>query len=85
MRALAYVGAVQAFESAGIEAVSVSACSAGTIVGALVTAGMPGGEIERLVLRTDFRRFASQDAGPALPPCDDGHSRLTARPGSRTW
>jgi predicted acylesterase/phospholipase RssA len=60
MRALAYVGAVQAFESAGIEVVSVSACSAGTIVGALVTAGMPGGEIERLVLRTDFRRFASR-------------------------
>ena len=62
MRALAYVGAVQAFESAGIEVVSISACSAGTIVGALVTAGVPGGEIERLVLGTDFRRFASRSA-----------------------
>src|SRR5215813_2931530 len=62
MRALAYVGAVQAFESAGIEVVSVSACSAGTIVGVLVTAGVPSGEIERLVLGTDFRRFASRSA-----------------------
>lgn len=62
MRALAYVGAVQAFESAGIEVASVSACSAGTIVGALVAAGTPSGEIERLVLGTDFRRFAVRSA-----------------------
>ncbi|HUK70719.1 MAG TPA: patatin-like phospholipase family protein [Streptosporangiaceae bacterium] len=58
MRALAYIGAVQAFESADIEVASVSACSAGAIVGALVAAGSPGGELERLMLGTDFRRFA---------------------------
>lgn len=62
MRVLAYVGAVQAFENAGIEVASVSACSAGTIIGALVAAGTPSGEIEQLVLETDFRRFAGRSA-----------------------
>jgi predicted acylesterase/phospholipase RssA len=62
MRALAYIGAVQAFENAGIEVASVSACSAGSVVGALVAAGRSGGELERLVLDTDFRRFAVRSA-----------------------
>lgn len=62
IRALAYIGAVQAFESADIEVASVSACSAGAIVGALVAAGSSGEELERLVLDTDFRRFAIRSA-----------------------
>jgi len=62
MRVLAYVGAVQAFENAGIEVASVSACSAGTIIGALVAAGIPGEEIEQLVLETDFPQYAGRSA-----------------------
>jgi predicted acylesterase/phospholipase RssA len=38
VRALAYVGVIQALEADEIEPVSVSACSAGAVVGALYAA-----------------------------------------------
>lgn len=60
IRVLAYVGAVQAFEAAGIEVASVSACSAGSVVGALVAAGRSGRELEQLTGETALERFADR-------------------------
>jgi predicted acylesterase/phospholipase RssA len=58
VRALAYVGVLQAFEAAEIEPEGVAACSAGTIIGALIAAGKGADEIESEVLDADLRGLA---------------------------
>jgi predicted acylesterase/phospholipase RssA len=58
VRCLAYVGAVQALEAADVKVEGVAACSAGTIVGALLAAGVSGDEMENAVLHADLARLA---------------------------
>ncbi len=63
-RCLSYVGAVAALEERGISFASVSACSAGTLIGALLCAGITGSELEEKILSTDLSRLAGE---PILP------------------
>jgi NTE family protein len=56
-RCLAYVGALRALSECGHRFASISACSAGTLVAALVCAGLPLSRIEELLLETNLRQF----------------------------
>ena len=49
MRTVAYVGALQAMEQAGVEIATVSAVSAGAVIGALIADGKTGDELAELV------------------------------------
>jgi NTE family protein len=56
-RCIAYVGALRALSEMGYTFESISACSAGTIIGALVCAGLPPDKIESMILQADFKRL----------------------------
>jgi predicted acylesterase/phospholipase RssA len=54
LKCFSYIGAVQKLQEAGITISSVSACSMGTIIGALLCAGLPMTEVEEKILNFDF-------------------------------
>jgi NTE family protein len=56
-KCVAYVGALRALSSKVYRFESVSACSAGTVIAALVCSGRSLDEIEKLILKTDFKQF----------------------------
>lgn len=60
MKCLSYVGAVGALARQGFEFKSISACSAGSLIGALLAAGKTPAELESFVLDLDLRRFAGR-------------------------
>lgn len=60
VRTLAYVGALEVLEKAGIEFASISASSAGSLVGAVVATGRPMREIGEQFARLDLRRMISR-------------------------
>lgn len=64
VKTLAYVGALAVLEEAGIEFASISACSAGSLIGALVATGLPMREVQARVEAVDLRRLLGQ---PSLP------------------
>lgn len=64
VRCLAYAGALQALRAAGISFASVSACSAGTFVAALICAGVSPERLGELVRGIDLPRLA----GPRVWP-----------------
>ena len=55
VRATSYVGAVRFLEEEGFEWATISACSSGTLIGALLATGMSARDLERKVLETDLR------------------------------
>lgn len=64
VKTLAYIGALEAFAEAGIEFASISACSAGSLVGALVATGIPMSEVRSRVESVDLRRLLSHSTFP---------------------
>lgn len=58
VRCLAYIGALEQLTADGYEFESVSACSAGTLVGALLGSGVAPAEMRDAVLSTDLRHLA---------------------------
>ena len=64
VKTLAYVGALAVLEEAGIEFASISACSAGSLIGALVATGLPMREVQARVEAVDLRRLLGK---PSLP------------------
>jgi len=64
VKTLAYVGALEVLQDAGIEFESVSACSAGSLIGALVASGTPIHRIREGLEATDLGRIRSR---PTLP------------------
>ena len=63
-RTLAYVGALEVLAEAGIGFESISACSAGSLIGALVATGLPMREVQARVEAVDLRRLLGK---PSLP------------------
>lgn len=57
-RCLSYIGAIRELQVRGYSLASISACSAGTVVAALICAGLTPDRIEELVLNIDFKRLA---------------------------
>lgn len=68
VRTLAYVGALEVLEDAGIEFASISACSAGSLVGAVVATGRPMRDVREKIGKLDLRRLVSRGRlpGPLL-------------------
>lgn len=60
IRCISYVGALAALAERGYTVASVSACSAGSMIGVLLCAGLSPKTIERLILETDLKRFESK-------------------------
>jgi predicted acylesterase/phospholipase RssA len=65
VRVVAYLGALEVLEEAGIEFASISACSAGSLVGALMATGRPMREIREKIEAIDLRRLVSRARRPA--------------------
>lgn len=66
-RGFAHIGAVRAFEEAGIDFDLIVGVSAGSIVGALYAAGVSADEMARYAAGVDLKRIHS---GRPFPPCD---------------
>jgi len=66
VKTLAYVGALEVLADAGIEFASVSACSAGSLVGALVATGQSMHTIRTQLENADLRRLISQSRLPGV-------------------
>jgi predicted acylesterase/phospholipase RssA len=64
VRTLAYVGALEALEDAGIKFASISACSAGSLVGAVVATGRKMRDVRARIEAIDLRRLVSRDRLP---------------------
>jgi predicted acylesterase/phospholipase RssA len=64
VRTLAYVGALEVLEDTGIEFASISACSAGSLVGALVATGRPMRDVRAKIEAIDLRRLVSSGRLP---------------------
>jgi NTE family protein len=62
VKGIALVGAVSVLEEHGYEFNRIAGTSAGSVVGALLAAGMPAAEMVELMRSMDYRRF--QDEGP---------------------
>lgn len=67
MLGIGHVGAVSSVEEHGLRFRRVAGTSAGSIVGALVAAGMPGARLRELVGRLDYQRFLDKDALDRVP------------------
>jgi predicted acylesterase/phospholipase RssA len=59
VRCVSYAGAIAELEKIGVEVASVSACSGGSLVGALYCAGLSAEEVEKQSLALDFNDFFS--------------------------
>ena len=66
VRTLAYVGALQELEKAGIEFASISACSAGSLIGAVVATRLPMSDVRAKIEAIDLRRLVSRGRLPGL-------------------
>jgi predicted acylesterase/phospholipase RssA len=66
MRCVSYVGAVTALADHGVEVNTVSACSAGSFIGALLSAGMSAHEVQDCILVLDVVWLAGTPAHPAF-------------------
>ena len=64
VRTLAYVGALEVLQDAGIEFASISACSAGSLIGAVVATGWPMPEVRAKIEAIDLRRLVSSNRLP---------------------
>lgn len=66
VRCLSYAGALRFLVEHGISFASVSACSAGTFLGALLCAGLSSEQIEREIDRISLRALAGTRAYPSV-------------------
>jgi predicted acylesterase/phospholipase RssA len=66
VRCLSYAGALRFLVEHGISFASVSACSAGTFIGALLCAGLSSERIEREIDRISLRALAGTRAYPSV-------------------
>src|SRR5450756_808679 len=57
VKGIALVGALSVLEERGYEFNRVAGTSAGAIVGALVAAGFPAGELQAIMNDVDYRKF----------------------------
>ena len=64
VKVLSYVGALSVLAARNISFASVSACSAGSFVGALLSAGKTPEEIERWILDIDFSSYLGERVNP---------------------
>lgn len=60
VRCISYVGAIKALVEEGWSFASVSGCSAGSFVAAVVCAGLTPAEIENKILNLDLTQFAGR-------------------------
>jgi NTE family protein len=68
VKGIAHVGAIEVLEACGYDRFPrVVGTSVGALVGALVAAGAPAAEIERLLLKFDFRRLKDPGAIARVP------------------
>jgi predicted acylesterase/phospholipase RssA len=64
VKTLTYVGALEVIQDAGIEIASVSACSAGSLVGALIATGQSANAIRASLEAIDLRQFVAAPTRP---------------------
>ncbi|GAA4397181.1 patatin-like phospholipase family protein [Fodinibacter luteus] len=64
---IGHVGAIQVLEDAGYSFPRVAGTSAGSIVGALVAAGMPASRLTEIMATLDYRRFADRSLLDRVP------------------
>jgi NTE family protein len=67
VKGVALVGAIAVLEERGYTFNRVAGTSAGSIVGSLVAAGMPSGEMIRLMRSLNYRRFQDKGREDRLP------------------
>jgi len=60
VKGIGFAGAVAAVEKAGYEFVNLAGTSAGAIVAALLAVGYTGSEIEKEIMKLDYRRFCEK-------------------------
>lgn len=60
VQTFAFFGAIEELTKAGFTFASISGCSAGSFVGALIAAGLDPKELETYFLNLDLRRFAGK-------------------------
>jgi predicted acylesterase/phospholipase RssA len=60
VRTLAYIGALEVLKNAGIEFASISACSAGSLIGAIVATGWSMHEVRAKIEAIDLSRLISR-------------------------
>lgn len=65
-RTLAYVGALEVLSEAGIEFASISACSAGSLVGAFLATGVAMPDMRRRIEEIDLRRLLAHSTFPGV-------------------
>lgn len=63
-RCISYIGALAVLEERGISFASVSACSAGTLIGALLCSELSAAELEAKILSTDLSKLAGERVYP---------------------
>jgi NTE family protein len=64
---IGHVGAISVLEDAGYSFPRVAGTSAGSIVGALVAAGMPSSRLREIMATLDYRRFADRSLLDRVP------------------
>jgi NTE family protein len=64
---IGHVGAISVLENAGYSFPRVAGTSAGSIVGALLAAGMPASRITEIMATVDYRRFADRSLLDRVP------------------
>jgi NTE family protein len=67
VKGIAHVGAVAQFLGAGYEFQRVAGASAGSLVGALVAAGMTASRMEEVLMQLDYRRFRDHSPRDRIP------------------
>lgn len=76
VKGIGIVGAVEVLSKAGYQCRRVAGTSAGAIVGALVAAGMPTGDLVRTMRSLDYRKFRDANWLDKLGPLGKGASLL---------
>ena len=87
VKVLSYIGALSVLAERNISFASVSACSAGSFIGALLSAGKTPEEIENWILDIDLSSYLGKRAPPSplgFYPCGNGHMPSTNSPDFRT-
>jgi NTE family protein len=76
VKGIGHVGAISVLEEGGYSFERVAGTSAGSIVGALVAAGMPAGRMREVMQTLDYRKFRDRSLRDRVPLVGPGLSLL---------
>ncbi|MEQ4210417.1 patatin-like phospholipase family protein [Actinopolymorpha sp. B9G3] len=79
VKGIGLVGALHELDRAGYEFPRVAGTSAGAVAGALVAAGMPMDELQKIMLEVDYRKFCDKSPLDRIPVVGKSLSMLVQR------